>query len=148
MEQAAALHGPRWNDASLRDHAFLNVSGAREFVIQVFPDCLAEFHRRYDGVLEPEYMAVCDRYGALVGKAMDTKPGSFTLTHGDFRLDNMLFDARGGEVPLAVLDWQSPAIGIGAAMAICSAIMPGSGVPTIVAPLDRLAAELLACFAR
>lgn len=114
MEQAAALHGPRWNDERLRDHAFLNVSGARDFVIQVFPDCLAEFHRRYDGVLEPEYMAVCDRYGALMAKAAVPAPTSFTLTHGDFRLDNMLFDARDGEVPLAVLDWQSPAIGLGA----------------------------------
>ncbi|QNE30558.1 phosphotransferase [Sphingomonas sp. NBWT7] len=114
MEQAAALHGPRWNDASLRDHAFLNMTGARDFVIQVFPDCLAEFHRRYDGVLEPEYMAVCDRYGELVANAHSHEPTSFTLTHGDFRLDNMLFDARGGEVPLAVLDWQSPAIGLGA----------------------------------
>lgn len=114
MEQAAALHGPRWNDASLRDHDFLNMTGARDFVISVFPDCLAEFHRRYDGVLEPDYMAVCDRYGALVGKAHQHEPTSFTLTHGDFRLDNMLFDARDGEVPLAVLDWQSPAIGLGA----------------------------------
>ena len=114
MEQAAALHGPRWNDASLRDHAFLDTSGARDFVVNVFPDCLAEFHRRYDGVLEPEYMEVCDRYGALLGSAPVPQPTSFTLTHGDFRLDNMLFDARGGEVPLAVLDWQSPSIGLGA----------------------------------
>ncbi len=114
MEQAAALHGPRWNDASLRDHDFLDTSASRDFVIQAFPACLAEFHRRYDGVLEPEYMAVCDDYGALIGRAFDREPTSFTLTHGDFRLDNMLFDARGGVVPLAVLDWQSPAIGLGA----------------------------------
>ena len=114
MEQAAALHGPRWNDASLRDHAFLDTTAARDFVVQAFPACLAEFHRRYDGVLEAEYMAVCDRYGALIGRAFDLPPTSFTLTHGDFRLDNMLFDARGGAVPLAVLDWQSPAIGLGA----------------------------------
>lgn len=114
MEQAAALHGPRWNDESLRELSFLDSSGARDFVVSVFPDCLAEFHRRYDGVLEPEYMAVCDRYGELVGGAFNHVPKNFTLTHGDFRLDNMLFDARGGEVPLAVLDWQSPGIGIGA----------------------------------
>jgi hypothetical protein len=114
MEQAAALHGPRWNDASLRDHDFLNMTGARDFVISVFPDCLTEFHRRYDGVLEPEYMAVCDRYGALIANAFSHEPASFTLTHGDYRLDNMLFDACDGAVPLAVLDWQSPAIGLGA----------------------------------
>ncbi|UVO51733.1 ecdysteroid 22-kinase family protein [Sphingomonas sp. SUN019] len=114
MVQAAALHGPRWNDATLRDHAFLDTSAARDFVVQVFPDCLAEFHTRYDGVLEPEYMAVCDAYGALIGQAMNHPPTSFTLTHGDFRLDNMLFDASDRAVPLAVLDWQSPAIGLGA----------------------------------
>lgn len=114
MEQAAALHGPRWNDATLRDHAFLDTSGTRAFVVKVFPDCLAEFHRRYDGMLEPEYMAICDRYAAVVDKAFGHVPTAFTLTHGDFRLDNMLFDANGGRDRLAVLDWQSPAIGIGA----------------------------------
>ena len=115
MVQAAALHGPRWNDPTLREHDFLDTSGARDFVVQVFPACLEEFHRRYDGVLEPEYMAVCDRYGALVARALTPDaPRHFTLTHGDFRLDNMLFDVNGGADPLAVLDWQSPAIGVGA----------------------------------
>lgn len=114
MVQAAALHGPRWNDATLRDHAFLDTSAARDFVMRVFPACLAEFHARYDSVLEPEYMAVCDAYGALIGRATSLPTTSFTLTHGDFRLDNMLFDANDGAVPLAVLDWQSPAIGPGA----------------------------------
>ena len=114
MVQAAALHGPRWNDATLRDHDFLNTDAARDFVIASFPACLTEFHARYDGVLEPEYMAVCDRYGAIVGAALTGGAERFTLTHGDFRLDNMLFDARDGTVPLAVLDWQSPAIGPGA----------------------------------
>ena len=114
MAQAAALHGPRWNDPTLRDHPFLDTSAARDFVVSVFPACLAEFHARYDGVLEPEYMAVCDRYGAVIGDALGALPERFTLTHGDFRLDNMLFDAKGGAVPLAVLDWQSPAIGPGA----------------------------------
>jgi aminoglycoside phosphotransferase (APT) family kinase protein len=83
-------------------------------VVRVFPDCLAEFHRRYDGVLEPDYMAICDRYAAVVDKAFAHQPTAFTLTHGDFRLDNMLFDANDGRDRLAVLDWQSPAIGIGA----------------------------------
>ncbi|MEU7819158.1 phosphotransferase [Pseudonocardia sp. NPDC049154] len=30
-----------------------------------------------------------------------------TLWHGDFRLDNMLFQSHGGRQQLAVLDWQS-----------------------------------------
>jgi hypothetical protein len=115
MEQAAALHGPRWNDPTLADHPFLNLTGAGEGVINAFPQCIAEFHRRYDGVLEPEYMEVCDRYADLVARRLPPPtPRNTTLTHGDFRLDNMLFDAKGGAAPLVTLDWQSPAIGVGA----------------------------------
>ena len=114
MVQAAALHGPRWNDPSLRDHDFLRTDGVRDVVIAAFPACLEEFHRRYDGVLEPDYMAVCDRYGAVVGDLMRRAPEHETLVHGDFRLDNMLFDVGAAKEPLAVLDWQSIAIGTGA----------------------------------
>ena len=34
------------------------------------------------------------------------------MTHGDYRLDNMLF---GGPYPLAIVDWQTPGLGAGAA---------------------------------
>ena len=33
------------------------------------------------------------------------------LVHGDFRLDNMLFDIKDGAEPIAVLDWQTVATG-------------------------------------
>lgn len=115
MVQAAALHGPRWNDATLLDKPYLNDGGrGGELLKSVFPACLAEFHRRYDGVLEPEYMAVCDAYGAVVGDFVGRDSPHRTLLHLDFRLDNMLFDARDGAVPLAVVDWQSISIGAGA----------------------------------
>lgn len=115
MEQAAALHGPRWNDRTLAYHPFLNLTGAASSVIDVFPECIAEFHRRYNGMLEPDYMDVCDRYAALVARRLPPPaPRNTTLTHGDFRLDNMLFDARDGALPMVTLDWQSPAIGVGA----------------------------------
>ena len=32
------------------------------------------------------------------------------VVHGDFRTDNLLFDGRGGEVPLAVVDWQTVSV--------------------------------------
>ena len=35
------------------------------------------------------------------------------LIHGDFRLDNMLFDVKGAAEPIAVLDWQTVALGNG-----------------------------------
>ena len=36
-----------------------------------------------------------------------------TVTHGDYRLDNMLFGDETGGYPLAVVDWQTPGRGVG-----------------------------------
>lgn len=114
MIQGAALHGPRWGDASLMDIAWIAGRGSTgQLVVDGMPGFIAEFHRRYDGILEPEYMAVADRYAANAGAFLGRAYAPLTLGHVDFRLDNMLFDARGGSVPLAVLDWQSISVTAG-----------------------------------
>ena len=115
MIQAAAMHGPRWCDPALKDIDWMRARPRILKLIEgIFPDCQAEFHRRYDGVLEPEYMAVADRYAEVVGDFFGLDYQPWTLMHFDYRLDNMLFDARGGVTPLAILDWQSLASGSGA----------------------------------
>ena len=115
MIQAAAMHGPRWCDPALKDIEWMR---ARPRILKLmtagFPGYQAEFHRRYDGILEPEYMAVADRYAEVVGDFFGLDYQPWTLMHFDYRLDNMLFDARGGKTPLAILDWQSLAYGAGA----------------------------------
>jgi hypothetical protein len=114
MIQGAALHGPRWKDPTLVSIDWLTNRGAgRHLIVDGMPGFIAEFHRRYDGILEPEYMAVADRYAANCTHFLDLEYKSPTLAHVDFRLDNMLFDARSGTVPLAVLDWQSISISAG-----------------------------------
>ncbi len=111
MVQAAALHGPRWNDPALRE-AFQVVGGeGAGAVVEAMPGCLAEFHRRYDDMLEPHYMAFCDRYAAVSDRFLGRAYDRLSLIHLDFRLDTMLFDAAGGRVPLAVVDWQSVTAG-------------------------------------
>src|SRR6202022_4759461 len=40
---------------------------------------------------------------------LETLHNHRSLWHGDFRLDNLLFDAQDGAVPVAVVDWQSVA---------------------------------------
>ena len=114
MIQGAALHGPRWNDPSLREIAWINDRAASgQSIIDGMPGFIVEFHRRYDGILEPEYMAVADRYAGLVATFFSVEHSPITLAHLDFRLDNMLFGAHGGTVPLAVLDWQSVSVSSG-----------------------------------
>jgi hypothetical protein len=114
MIQGAALHGPRWKDPALASIGWLTDRGAgRQLLVDGMPAFIAEFHRRYDGILEPEYMAVADRYAGMCTRFFDVEYRSLTLAHVDFRLDNMLFDARSGAVPLAVLDWQSVSLSAG-----------------------------------
>jgi aminoglycoside phosphotransferase (APT) family kinase protein len=43
----------------------------------------------------------------------DRRHNRRSLLHGDFRLDNMLFDVRGGAEPIALVDWQTCAVGCG-----------------------------------
>lgn len=106
MVQAAALHGPRWNDPTIA--ARHGVAGDNaDGLIAAMPACLAEFHRRYDDMLEPRYMDFCDRYVAACGGYLSRRYDRLSLVHLDFRLDNMLFDAGGDRYPLAVVDWQS-----------------------------------------
>lgn len=116
MDQAAALHGPRWGDPGLLEIPWLMPSpGLADYIVAGFPGFLTAFRERYDDMLEPEYMTLCVEFGARIADYMtprqDVPP---TLQHTDFRLDNMLFDANGGGTPLAVLDWQS--IGVGSGM--------------------------------
>lgn len=115
MDQAAALHGPRWGDPKLLEIPWLlPMPGLADYLVAGFPGFLAAFRERYDDVLDPEYMALCHDFGARIGDYMTPRADvPVTPQHTDFRLDNMLFDANAGATPLAVLDWQSVGVGSG-----------------------------------
>lgn len=115
MHEAAGLHGPRWRDPTLADIDALTPNAAlAEMLVGGFPGFMQAFKARYDDMLEPAYMAFCQDFADRIGlyfRERDTPP---TLQHTDYRLDNMLFAAKSGAAPLAVLDWQSISIGYGA----------------------------------
>ena len=48
-----------------------------------------------------------------VGALQDLRPLVPTAIHGDFRLDNMLFDGSGSARPVTVVDWQTVHVGSG-----------------------------------
>lgn len=114
MDQAAALHGPRWADPLLLEIPWMPMKAdLTNFLTEAFPGCITAFRARYDDVLEPVYMDECLRFAGQVGQFFAPRPVPVAPQHTDFRLDNMLFDARGGADPLAVLDWQSISAGYG-----------------------------------
>lgn len=114
MLEAAALHAPRWNDPSLREIDWL-AAGADMYpaIIAALPGVIAAYRERYDGVLEDDYMAVVNRLPEIMPLFQGVAEGPFTIQHGDFRLDNILFDIQGGTRRMGTLDWQTLAIGHG-----------------------------------
>jgi hypothetical protein len=112
MKQAAGLHAPSWNNTALTGLDWLKPKeGQTEQVKALYGNAQAIFRERYAGTLEPEYMAICEELSEGRDAWFGQDRGPKCLIHGDFRLDNMLFDIQGGAEPIAVLDWQTVAVG-------------------------------------
>jgi hypothetical protein len=113
VRQAAALHAPSWHNRELLARDWLQPDPlAAAKVRALYPQAQAIFRERYAGILEPEFMALCEELAEITA-ASERAQEQTSLVHGDFRLDNMLFDIKGGLEPLAVLDWQTLTIGNG-----------------------------------
>jgi hypothetical protein len=114
MPQAAAIHAPSWNNPALIEMPWLQPApGQAEQIKALYPGAQAIFHERYADSLEPELMAVCEQLNDMSELWFGREGGNRCIIHGDFRLDNMLFDIQGGAEPIAILDWQTLAVGNG-----------------------------------
>ena len=114
IREAAALHAPRWGDAGLLalDWIMLKMERAQG-VTAMLPPIIGLYRDRYDGQLEPEFMALVEKLPAAMAAQRLDVTAPFTVQHGDFRLDNILFEPRGGAKPMATLDWQTVGVGTG-----------------------------------
>lgn len=117
-DQAAAslrtlvgLHVPRWDDPKLRDMDFLMRpdAGTAAMMAQVMSAACNAFIERYAGDLAPEDGDTLRDACAVIEHWQLTEPAPFSLIHGDYRLDNLLFDPVTGEV--TAVDWQTAAVG-------------------------------------
>ncbi len=112
ISQAAMVHGPSWRRDDLLGADFLApVSGLADMLIRLYGQAHAVFRDRYAADLDPDLMAVCDGLAQMAPQWFGRTIERTALVHGDFRLDNMLFDIRGGAEPIAVLDWQTVSAG-------------------------------------
>jgi hypothetical protein len=110
MVQLAHLHGPVWGDTGLTDDELITDNTAdKGEQIKLMYDALAPgFIDRYNNRLSPHEIEMVGLVGENLIRYVSNYPGDLTLIHIDYRLDNMMF---GGPYPLAVVDWQSPALG-------------------------------------
>lgn len=119
ISQAAAFHAPSWNHPEIISVPWLQPlrSQGNSDPDGLYAIAQANFRDRYGDLLEPELMAVCEELNeardiwAAQRGGSESDPKS--VVHGDFRLDNLLFDIKGGMEPIAVLDWQTVTLGNG-----------------------------------
>ena len=112
IRQAAAIHAGSWQRTELLEAGW--IAPAPELsarIAALYPQAQAVFRERYADTLEPEYMALCEELAATPAFFERDNARPQCLVHGDFRLDNMLFDIKGAAEPIAILDWQTVTTG-------------------------------------
>jgi aminoglycoside phosphotransferase (APT) family kinase protein len=116
MAEAAALHAPRWGDPALESLDWLVARPARASaaVQETLPPIIRLFKDRYRDALEPDYLALVEKLPEVLTRSREDRSSPRTVQHADFRLDNVLFDVKGGARPMATLDWQTLRTGPGA----------------------------------
>jgi aminoglycoside/choline kinase family phosphotransferase len=108
LGQAAALHATSWQQSYLREQ-WLPVESVWNMLGAAIPQVVTPWLDRFGQYLNADHVAAVTRLATEVDTWLATLRNHRTLWHGDFRLDNLLFDASDGTVPVAVVDWQSVA---------------------------------------
>jgi hypothetical protein len=105
MQELARIHAPVWNDPELVAAGWLNQPSmiSQALVEQL----LSGFFERYDARIAAEHRGVVERFVARLDPYLAERRSPFSIVHGDYRLDNMLFGRPGSRKPLTVVDWQT-----------------------------------------
>jgi hypothetical protein len=107
LEEMAGLHAPCWEVPELAALDWLNRNSpeADEFLATMVGSLLPGFLERYGDHLAPEHAALCQEFVAHLPTWIQLRLGPRTASHGDFRLDNLLFQP--GQRRPVVVDWQT-----------------------------------------
>ena len=107
MDAVAGLHAPRFNDPTLFDLDWISraTPDRSQEVSAMFELLVPGFMARYADRLDDSVMRCVERFNAARGDYFLPWSGPLTLTHGDYRLDNLLFRRDGGGRPVSVVDW-------------------------------------------
>ena len=111
--QLATLHAATYAQPQLFAADWLagTAEALRPVIAAILPDLFAQFLERYDEMLDTATREHVETLAERLGSFVQYESPHLVLQHGDFRTDNLLFDARGGDVPIAVVDWQTVSVG-------------------------------------
>ena len=112
VRNLAGLHAPRWGDATLERLDWMGGGISDEYVTYVQMGTPA-FIERYRERLSDEDAATLQAFADGVKNWVDRRPPTPTLVHGDYRLDNLMFESSAQGVLVAAVDWQTLSVGCG-----------------------------------
>lgn len=119
VDQLIMMQGPRWGDDSLSEVDWLQRREAGDIdrlsgLFNMFlPGFLGIYTEAILGEVGREGVECVEALAPKIGDYVMKKDAPFTVTHGDFRLDNLLFASPDGGVECCVVDWQTPGHGNG-----------------------------------
>ncbi len=116
MDELAALHAPRWGDPSLANIDWLGQSDdaePNEMIQRVYQGLWPGFVAQFGASLSSEALALGEAFGASMKEWRSSSAPPYCVTHGDYRIDNMLFGTDKGGYPLTTVDWQTVGHGQG-----------------------------------
>lgn len=116
LDELARLHAPRWGEAALSGLEWLPHATPTGLARrgQMYQAVWPRFLETYEGALPPGGVALGERFGRALTRGLDPSGAPPCVTHGDYRIDNMMFGTEAGGYPLAVVDWQTVGISAGA----------------------------------
>jgi len=112
VRNLAGLHAPRWDDGALHDLDWMAGGIGEEYVTYVQMGTPV-FLERYSDRLSDEDTATLRAFADGVKNWVDRRPATPTLVHGDYRLDNLMFETAADGVRVAAVDWQTLSVGCG-----------------------------------
>ena len=115
VTQASRLHAALWDSPRLTELDWLQKDN-RPLLRAAFPGLYQAFRERYAGRLDAECLDVGARLVDRLEGYVDRTPQALCLTHGDMRVDNVLFGrpaTPASPLPCWVVDWQTLGIGAG-----------------------------------
>lgn len=112
VRNLAGLHAPRWGDPSLADIEWLSQGTSDAYVLFIEMGTPA-FLDRYKDRLSAEDAEILQGFASRVRRWVELCPPTRTLVHGDYRLDNLMFEPRPDGIRVSAVDWQTLSVGCG-----------------------------------